>query len=1059
MSISTTSLGRKICRLLLIIAVGLVLLSGSRMWTKARASASGDFNIYLASTTFDPVDYVPPAPGGLAVTSEQAAQAGLYLLQFNGPVQDDWKQQLLSAGAQLGPYIPQYAFVVKMDPAALALVQGLSFVRWVGPFQPGYKLSPDIDRTLTRSYNVTLAPWADALRMSSLARSLDSGAQTFTQDILVVLDSAQLDQLAFQPDVMWIEPYYLKQINNNVGGGTIMNGSTAWANGYTGAGVTVAVMDTGLDTGNPATMHLDFMNGSTPRVTHISSWPVLSYSDGTCSVANVGANDGAADLESGHGTHVTGSVAGNGARSSGTFKGLAYEAAITFQAVEQYVTFNSSCSGSNGYYLMGIPDDVRPLFTEVYNWGARVQNDSWGGGTAGVYDQQAAYFDDFIFNHPDFAIVVAAGNSGKDLNADGYVDNGSVNSPGTAKNVINVGATESERTSSSCNPNSSSGYSGCTYNYLWGSSFPAFPTGSDVISDNRGQMAAFSSRGPAADGRMRPDVAAPGTDIISTRSSQASETGWGAYNSYYESMGGTSMASPLTAGAAALVREFLINHESIANPSAALIKATLINTAVDIPGYRNTSYEAGAPIPNNSEGWGRVDVGAATSPGRKFMDGATLTTGASFDKTYTVATGAPFKVTLAWSDYPAAASAGVTLVNDLNLKVTAPDGTTTYLGNVFSGGWSATGGIADNRNNVENVYVQNPGAGVWHVQVIGQNIPHNPQPYAVVVSGNFTTVEARNKVYLPLISHNFPLPPPGNFNKNTPANGAGGQPVNPTLSWGTSSNATSYTYCLDKDTNSTCESSWHPVGANTSKVVDSLDPSSSYSWQVRASNATGSVDANSGIWWKFNTSAPAAWSTILTENFEGSFPNVWQLSNTAGYDWGKRNCRPFAGSYSGWGVGGGTHGAALGCGSNYPLSSDSWMYYGPFSLADATAADLTFQLWLNSEINYDTVCSYASINGSKYYGNCTSGNTNGWTPRVFDLSNVYNLGNLMGDSNVWIALVFTSDGSTTYPEGGYVDNIVLRKCAAALCTSGSAAANSNSSRLIVVPSEKTIPKK
>ena len=837
--------GNMIWRLLLIVVFGLALLSGSRMWAKVKASDTPDFNIYLASTTFDPLAYVPPAPNGLSISSAQAAQAGVYLVQFSGPVLEDWKQQLISAGAQLGPYIPEYSFVVKVDPSALAAIQALSFVRWVGPFQPGYKLAPSVDNSQPRSYNITLAPWANASEMKTVARGLDSQSQIYTQDMLVVLDASALDQMALRPDVLWIEPFQIRKINNNIAGGTIMNGSAAWANGYTGAGVTVAVMDTGLDTGNPASMHWDFMNGngSTARVTHIKSYPVLPYTYGSCSITNPGADDGAADKDSGHGTHVTGSVAGNGARSSGTFKGLAYNASIVFQAVEQYVTFTSACAAyglSNGYYLWGIPDDVRPLFTEVYNWGARVQNDSWGGGSAGVYDQQAAYFDDFIFNHPDFTITVAAGNAGTDASPrDGYVDNGSVDSPGTAKNVITVGATENNRPSSSCHVNTTSGYSGCTYIYLWSRNFPSAPTGTDIISNNPGQMAAFSSRGPTSDGRIRPDVVAPGTDIISTRSSQAAETGWGAYNSYYESMGGTSMASPLTSGAAAVVRDFLIHHKAIANPSAALVKAAIINTAVDIPGYGNSSYEAGAPIPNNSEGWGRVDVGAATaSDGRWFLDGASLSTGASFDHQYAVASGLPFKVTLVWSDYPAAASAGVALVNDLNLKLTAPNGTTTYWGNNFSGGWSAIGGSADNRNNVENVYIQTPTPGVWRLQVIGQNVPHGPQPYALILSGHVTCGTC-----------------PGDFNKTSPANISFNQPTNPTLTWDSSTSATSYEYCLDTSNNGACDTSWISTGTNTSVALSGL-ANGTWFWQVHAINTTDTTEANSGSWWSFLVGPP-----------------------------------------------------------------------------------------------------------------------------------------------------------------------------------------------------------
>jgi photosystem II stability/assembly factor-like uncharacterized protein len=175
-----------------------------------------------------------------------------------------------------------------------------------------------------------------------------------------------------------------------------------------------------------------------------------------------------------------------------------------------------------------------------------------------------------------------------------------------------------------------------------------------------------------------------------------------------------------------------------------------------------------------------------------------------------------------------------------------------------------------------------------------------------------------------------------------------------------------------------------------------------------------------------------SWTVITSQDFEGAFPGGWQVSDDypgyGEYYWGKRNCRPYAGSYSGWAVGGGANGSSLGCGSNYPNYAESWMDYGPFSLAGATAAELRFKLWLNSELNYDWFCVIASPNGTDWDGPCISGSTGGWVDRVLNLANVPTFGNLLGDSSVWVSLGFFSDGSVTRPEGAYVDNIVLRKC-------------------------------
>jgi Zn-dependent metalloprotease len=188
------------------------------------------------------------------------------------------------------------------------------------------------------------------------------------------------------------------------------------------------------------------------------------------------------------------------------------------------------------------------------------------------------------------------------------------------------------------------------------------------------------------------------------------------------------------------------------------------------------------------------------------------------------------------------------------------------------------------------------------------------------------------------------------------------------------------------------------------------------------------------------TATPSCWVTIAGQDFEGAFPGAWEVFDNNGanhgeYYWAKRNCRAFASGYSGWAVGGGANGSALSCASNYPNDADSWMIYGPFSLADATAADLRFKLWLNSELGYDVICRMASINRLNFYGYCASGNYTslGWVEQVLNLANVPTLGNLLDQPNVWVALIFISSSANPYPEGAYVDDVVLRKCTCASC--------------------------
>jgi bacillolysin len=175
---------------------------------------------------------------------------------------------------------------------------------------------------------------------------------------------------------------------------------------------------------------------------------------------------------------------------------------------------------------------------------------------------------------------------------------------------------------------------------------------------------------------------------------------------------------------------------------------------------------------------------------------------------------------------------------------------------------------------------------------------------------------------------------------------------------------------------------------------------------------------------------PSNWVTLIDERFEGAFPAGWTLlqNGTSGeYYWGKRTCRVYEGSYSGWAVGGGGSGSSLPCGSAYPHSTSSWMYAGPFNLAGATAADLSYKLWLNSEAGYDFFRACASLDGNTFYCASQSEPTGGWVDGLLDLAHVPTLGNVVGQPQVWVAFIFQSDNTISVAEGAYLDNILLRK--------------------------------
>ncbi len=194
-------------------------------------------------------------------------------------------------------------------------------------------------------------------------------------------------------------------------------------------------------------------------------------------------------------------------------------------------------------------------------------------------------------------------------------------------------------------------------------------------------------------------------------------------------------------GAGVLVRQWL-TQQGVASPSAALIKAILLNTTHAMaPGQYGTGSTQEIPFdrPNTVSGWGRLDLSFidATAPYTLWWDDHTtgLQTGQAvsythgFSRPLTIITGAqPLRVMLAWTDPPASLSASSQLVNDLDLVAIGPGGTRYYGNDVTSG---------DRTNNMEGIVVDNPPVGQYRLEVSAHNVPVDSQPYALVVAGPF----------------------------------------------------------------------------------------------------------------------------------------------------------------------------------------------------------------------------------------------------------------------------------------------------------------------------------
>ncbi|MBV9791828.1 MAG: S8 family serine peptidase, partial [Chloroflexi bacterium] len=406
------------------------------------AAQATDAAIRLKATTFRPTRGEAPAiPPGLARAGYAEGERGYYIVQFAGPVEQAWKDQVSAAGGELLEYIPDFAFKVRMNPAFARRVAQLSNVAWVGVFQPAYKLSPELKRNSPNLYAVRVERGADAGQAAAaIART---NAQVLGRQgnyLLVGADSAQLDALAQVVDVAWVENFLLPEKHDQYGAGGIMGSNTANALGYDGSTQTVAVADTGIGGGTAATAHPDIPSS---RVTAVYNWPGT-----TDSCFQTIVDDGAQDVDSGHGTHVAGSVLSDG-DASGNNKGTAPAAKLVFQATENWVRTSSLCKNFYGYlddyYLTGLPLDLRQLFQQAYSAGARIHANSWGSAAAGDYTANSANADDFIWNNRDMTITFSAGNEGTDANANGVIDNDSTGSPATAKNVITIGASENDR--------------------------------------------------------------------------------------------------------------------------------------------------------------------------------------------------------------------------------------------------------------------------------------------------------------------------------------------------------------------------------------------------------------------------------------------------------------------------------------------------------------------------------------------------------------------------------------------------------------------------------------
>jgi hypothetical protein len=691
---------------------------------------SEDLRIRLQQAQFDPLRTTPNLPSRLTGATRGGSGSDYYLVQFHGPIRPQWRDLITDHGGEILDYVPDFAFIVRLAAGRSAGLAARQEVRWVGSFLPAYRLSAElIPAALRASQESTyeiLARGFVGEPVEGLAKALeDAGIEILERHddsgggplFKMRVSEATLMALAEMRGIAWVEQALPLALGNAVARGNDLVGKDLIEQslGLYGQGQIVTVVDTGLSTGDAGTMHQDFAG-------RLAGW-------GTGPGANC---SGWADNDA-HGTHVAGSVLGSGVRSganvaanqySGTHAGIAPLARLIVWA---------GCNDLTGIPTTSIYSDMWSL---VYNVDpqSRVANNSWGQidpQTFGTYNIVARETDRFIRDFPDFVGVFITQNSGRDNDLDGVADMGTVTPPGTAKNVISVGASENLRSGGGFNP----GGACADWDACFPGLFTAEPIKSDRLSNHADGMAAFSGRGPTFSNRLKPDIVAPGTNIISARN-ESNGIGWGVEDDFHIYMGGTSMAAPLVSGGAAVVREFFqttFGHD----PSAALVKATLINSARDMsPGQYGTGGQQDVwRRPDVNQGWGRMDL-----PATLIFNGVRrpayfevvtgLGTGQFAEQQITLATGGnELRVTLVWTDVHGLEATHGALVNDLDLEVVDPNGT-THFG--FAG---MVGQQVDRFNNFEEVRLESAPAGNYTLRVIGFNVPEGPQSFAVVLTG------------------------------------------------------------------------------------------------------------------------------------------------------------------------------------------------------------------------------------------------------------------------------------------------------------------------------------
>ncbi|HEX5758074.1 MAG TPA: S8 family serine peptidase [Thermoanaerobaculia bacterium] len=665
-------------------------------------------------------------PGEALPPSLHPTKDNVFVVVLDGPILlEPWRKELEGLGVRFFERRHGRRYLTRLSLAQVAEVRRLPYVRDVRLLSSKETTGAVFSApAATRGFGDVLES-AESVRFDVLLHEPDDLAdveQWLNENQVEIVDkgkrklrvalprgSARTREIQALPGVAGVQEFVPPQLANERAR-RLLGLDPAAAGGaaipQTGAGEIVAVADSGLDDAHPA---------FTGRVVK--------------KIARGRPPSDASDPH-GHGTHVAGSVLGAGA-TAGAARGTAPDAKLVFQSI---------MDGGGG--LGGLPLELSELFDEAYQAGARIHNNSWSANTKSFYTFNSLEVDEFVHQHPDMLIVIAAGNEGSALDPPalggpafrntqpGFVEWLSIGSPATAKNALTVGASRSDR--------NAEGLAQKTWKEF-SSRFADPPIAAERISGDPQCLAAFSSRGPCDSIRIKPDVVAPGTDILSARAATAPTGNFWSLSSdpQYAYMGGTSMASPLVSGCAALVRQYYREQRNV-EPSAALLKATLVNSTRWLSGAdaiadnpKNPNYHQGFgavympyAIPNPIEPWMKLEfVDTWKDPSKELGEG-----GARRRFAFTVVGGKFLRICLAWTDPP-----GPGIQNSLALIVEAPPNARKLPGNSER---PVRMEALDRDNNVQIVRLDNPPPGNYSAIVMARNLLKPPQGYALVVIGD-----------------------------------------------------------------------------------------------------------------------------------------------------------------------------------------------------------------------------------------------------------------------------------------------------------------------------------